>query len=119
MTELVQKLTQEQPIIASLRPAPALDQLKAQLDRKYVKIKFTETLGGTELGIRLDPERSDVSRADFEKGTGSIHVVGELVLDYVPVRFQGDIDLATLAGTGRLEILPARTGDTAAAAPSA
>ena len=121
MNELVQKLTQEQPIIASLRPTPTLEQLKAQVERKYVLIKFTETRGGTELGIRLDPERADVSKADFEKGTGSIHVVGELVLDYVPVRFHGDIDLATLAGTGRLEILPARTADTAAdsASPSA
>jgi len=116
VNELVQKLTQEQPIIASLRPTPTLEQLKAQVERKYVLIKFTETRGGTELGIRLDPERSDVSKADFEKGTGSIHVVGELVLDYVPVRFHGDIHLETLAGTGRLEILPERTADTAAAA---
>lgn len=118
MNELVQRLTQEQPIIASLRPSPTLEQLKAQVDRKHVLIKFTETCGGTELGIRLDPERSDVSKADFEKGTGRIYVVGELVFDYVPVRFHGDIDLATLAGNGRLEILPARTSGSGAS-PSA
>ncbi|HEY2291048.1 MAG TPA: MbtH domain protein [Thermoanaerobaculia bacterium] len=120
MNELIQRLTQEQPIIASLRPSPTLEQLKAQVDRKHVLIKFTETCGGTELGIRLDPERSDVSKADFEKGTGSISLVGELVFDYVPVRFHGDIDLATLAGNGRLEILPARTSAAASgASPSA
>jgi hypothetical protein len=118
MSELVQRLTQEQPIISSLRPSPTLEQLKTQVDRKYVLIKFTETCGGTEFGIRLDPERSDVSKADFEKGTGSIHV-WELVLDYVPVRFRGDIDLATLAGKGRLEIFPARTSAASGASPSA
>lgn len=105
MNELVQKLTQEQPVIASLRPAPTLQELKAAVERKYVLIKFTETRGGTELGIQLDPERSDLSTASFEAGTGKIHIVGDLVLDYVPVRFHGDIDLVTLAGTGRLEVL--------------
>src|SRR5262245_42490709 len=115
MNELVQKLTQEQPIIASLRPEPTLEQLKAAVERKYLLIKFTETRGGTELGIRLDPERSDLSAANFETGTGKIHIAGELVLDYVPVRFHGDIELERLAGTGRLEILPPASKDSAAA----
>jgi len=92
MNELVQKLTQEQPIIASLRPEATPAQLKAAVDRGYVLIKFTETRGGTELG------------ANYEAGTGQIRLVGDLVLDYVPVRFHGHIDLATMAGTGRLEI---------------
>jgi hypothetical protein len=116
MNELVQKLTQEQPIIASLRPETTVAQLKAAVDRGYVYIKFTETRGGTELGIRMIPDLSNVSTADFEKGTGSIHLVGDLVLDYVPVRFHGDIDLASMAGTGRLEIR--ETADTSAQAVS-
>ncbi len=105
VNELVQKLTKEQPIVASLRPEATLAYFKAAVDRGYVHLKFTETRGGTELGIRIDPERSDLSGADFERGTGSVHVVGELVLDYVRVRFHGDVDLSTLAGTGRLEVL--------------
>jgi hypothetical protein len=104
VNELVQKLTQEQRIIASLRPETNLQYLKAAVDRSYVYIKFTETRGGTELGIRLIPDMSDLTKANWESGTGSIHIVGDLVLDYVPVRFHGDIDLASLEGTGRLEI---------------
>jgi len=115
VNELVQKLTQEQPIVASLRPESTLEQLRAAVDRKYVLIKFTETRGGTELGIRLDPEKSDVSAANFDTGTGRIRIVGDLILDYVPVRFHGYIDLESLAGAGRLEILPAAGGDDAAA----
>jgi hypothetical protein len=119
MNELVQKLTQEQPIIASMRPEPTVQQLKASVDRGYVHIKFTETRGGTELGIRLIPEMSNTV-ADYEAGTGSIHIVGDLTLDYVPVRFHGDINLATLAGTGRLEIREEPKAETPAAeAPSA
>ncbi len=111
MNELVQKLTQEQPIVASLRPEPTLDQLKASVERNYVLIKFTETRGGTELGIRLDQERSDLTAANFAAGTGRLRIVGELVLDYVPVRFHGHIDLESLAGTGRLEILSPPSDD--------
>jgi Core binding factor beta subunit len=104
MNDLVQRLTQEQPIIASLRPDTTPQRLKEAVGRGYVHIKFTETRGGTELGIRLIQDQSNLTGADYEAGTGSIHIVGDLTLDYVPVRFHGDIDLASMAGTGRLEI---------------
>jgi len=118
VNDLVQRLTQEQPIIASLRPEATPEQLKAAVGRGYVYIKFTETRGGTELGIRLDPERSDTSGANYDAGTGRIHVVGDLVLDYVPVRFHGDIDLASMAGTGRLEIREAAEAGQTPSAPA-
>lgn len=105
MNELVQKLTKPQDVEASLRPEPTLEYFKAAVDRGYVHVKFIHTRGGTELGVRIDPERSDLSGANWEDGTGSIRVAGELVLDYVRVRCHATIDLATLKGTGYLEIL--------------
>lgn len=105
MNDLVQRLTKDQHVIASLRPEATLEQLKAAIDREYVHVKFTETRGGTELGVPLDEEASDVDSADFEAGTGTIKIVGDLTLDYVKVRCHATIDLATLEGTGRLEIL--------------
>jgi len=105
MNELVQRLTQEQEIVASLRPETTVPALKAAIDRGYVHAKFPNTRGGTELTIPLDRERSDMTGADFEKGTGSVKIVGQLVLDYTKVRFHGTIDLGTLKGTGYLEPL--------------
>jgi len=104
MNDLVQRLTQEQPIIASLRPEATAQRLKEAVDRGYVHIKFTETRGGTELGIRLIPDLSDLTGANYENSTGTIRFAGDLTLDYVPVRFHGHIDLASMAGTGRLEV---------------
>jgi hypothetical protein len=119
MNELVQKLTKDQPVIASLRPEPTLEYFKAAVDRGYVHVLFTETRGGTELGVRIDPAYSDLSGADWEHRTGSVKVGGELILDYVRVRCHATIDLASLRGTGRLEILeevePGSTGAVAAA----
>jgi hypothetical protein len=68
----------------------------------YVHVKFTETRGGTELGIRLDQEALDLSRADFESQSGVVHMEGELTLDYVKVRCITDINLGTLDGKGYL-----------------
>jgi core binding factor beta subunit len=118
MNELVQKLTQEQRIVASMRPENTPALLKAAVDRGYVFIKFTETRGGTELGIRLIRDMSN-TEADYENGTGSIHIVGDLTLDYVPVRFHGDINLATMEGTGRLEIREEKPAENAAQAQPA
>lgn len=105
MNELVKRLTKEQEIEASLRPEPTLELFKAAIDRGYVHVKFPNTRGGTELGVRMDTEASDLTGADFEKGTGSVKIVGNLILDYVKVRFHGAIELQTLKGTGYLEPL--------------
>jgi hypothetical protein len=68
----------------------------------YVHIKFTETRGGTELGVRLDRDTLDLSQADFENQMGKVHLEGNLTLDYVKVRCIADIDLRTLNGEGHL-----------------
>lgn len=103
MNELVQRLSQgEHPVEVSLRPQKAAAALKESIDRGYVHIKFTQTMGGTDLGIRLDPEVSNWSEADFTQSAGKVHLVGDLTLNYVKVRCVADIDLETLEGKGHL-----------------
>jgi hypothetical protein len=63
-----------------------------------------------ELGVRLDREACDFSKADFDQGSGMVHIEGNLTLDYVKVRCVADIDLATLEGTGHLEKVEAQSG---------
>lgn len=116
MNELVKKLSEEQEIEASLRPANTVEELRAAIDRGYVHVKFPNTRGGTELGIRFDPGASDLSRADFDAGSGQVKLVGELILDYERVRFHGELSLDDLKGTGRLEPLgTVGPGETSAA----
>lgn len=104
MNELVQRLSEgEHPVEASLRPEKTATALKESIDRGYVHIKFTNTRGGTDLGVRLDREASNFNEADFEHQTGKVQLVGNLTLNYVKVRCIADIDLATLEGKGYLE----------------
>lgn len=100
---LVDRLCEgDQPVEAGLRPEKTVKLFKEAIDRNYVHIKFTATRGGTELGTRLDREACDFSGADFEAGTGTVHLEGNLTLDYEAVRCIADIDLSTLAGKGHL-----------------
>jgi hypothetical protein len=105
MSDLVQRLCAgDHRVEVVTRPERTIDAFKASLDRGYIHIKFTETKGGTELGVRVDPTLSELATADFPNQRGQIRVVGRLTLDYVPVRCVADIDIPSLSGTGRLEI---------------
>ncbi len=90
-------------IVVVQRPEPTAQALKDAIDNGYVRVKFTETQGGTELGFKVDKDASDITGADFEAGTGKVRVVGGLTLDYTKVRCVANIDLATFAGEGHLE----------------
>ena len=90
-------------IVVSQRPEPSVKALKEAIDGGYVRVKFTETQGGTELGFKVHKDASDLSEANFDEGTGKVRVVGSLTLDYTKVRCIADIDLQTLEGLGHLE----------------
>lgn len=106
MSDLPTRLSQgDHPVAYRASRGDARTELRDAIDRQYVHVLFTGTQGGTELGFRPDPERSDLSRADWEKGEGTVHLEGELSIDGVHVRCVADIDLATVEGTGHLEIL--------------
>ena len=93
----------DHPVALSLYPEASVKVLKETLDKGYVRVKFTNTIGGTELGFKIDKDASDLSAADFEEGTGPARVVGSLSLDYTKVRCVANIDLKTLEGMGHLE----------------
>jgi len=107
MNDLVQRLsTGVHPIEAGLRPERTAAALKDCIDRGYVHVRFTDTRGGTELGVPVDRERSQLA-ADFGQGVGQVTIVGDLTLDFVRVRCHAELDLQTLSGSGRLEPLTA------------
>src|SRR5215217_8785334 len=55
----------DHPVIVSLRPELSAKGFKQAIDSGYVRIKFTDTSGGTELGIRVDKDASDLVEANF------------------------------------------------------
>jgi hypothetical protein len=104
MNDLTERLTVDQPIVMG-GADPTVEELRNRTgEMGYMLVKFTETRGGTELGFPLDRDRTDLSGADFDNGTGTVHVEGTLILNDDPVRCISNIDLATLKGTGRLAL---------------
>jgi hypothetical protein len=105
MDNLVERLLQKQPIDFESR-TDTLEEVKKRLTEiKFVFVTFTETRGGTELGIDVDLDLTSIENADFEKGSETIHVVGTCILNYQKVRCITDVDLSTKKGTGYLEPL--------------
>lgn len=104
MDELVKRLSDGKHKVV-LERSKSAQEVKEAIDRGYVLIKFPETRGGTELGIRLDKARSVTSEANFAEGKGTIQLVGTLVLNYNELEAAAQIDLATLSGTGHLTLI--------------
>jgi Core binding factor beta subunit len=104
MNDLTERLHLEQPVVMG-GTDPTVEELRNRTgEMGYVLVKFTETRGGTELSFPIDRDATDVSAANFDEGTGTVHVEGHLKLNGDPVRCIADIDLATLKGTGRLKL---------------
>lgn len=54
MNDLAKRLSEEShPVEVSLRPERTMKLFREMLDREHVLVKFTQTLGGTELGFPL------------------------------------------------------------------
>lgn len=106
MNTLVQKLSKGEHPVTLGGPSPSLEAFQRRLENPgYVFIKFTDTQGGTDLGVRVDKDATDVSRANFVEGAGIVHVEGTFILNFVRVRCWAEIDLQTLNGIGHLTIL--------------
>src|SRR5712692_6419287 len=101
VNELVQRLSEGEHPVTVGGPQPTLAEFQKRVEEMgHVFIKFTDTQGGTDLGVRVDKSSTDLSQ-----GMGVAHVEGTLTLNYVQVRCVADIDLATLNGAGHLVVV--------------
>jgi hypothetical protein len=106
MDELVQRLAQGDHPVTVGGSKPTLEEFRERIEGlKYVFLKFTDTRGGTDLGVRVDSNASDLSQTHFAQHRGNIHVEGTLTLNSVNVRCVADIEAETLMGKGHLVLL--------------
>jgi len=105
INELVKRLSENKhKVVIGHRDEP-YEEIKKRIEDGYVYIKFTQTKGGTELGVNVDNHLTHVEEADFETGKGTLHVAGTCDLNFQKVRCIADIDLETRQGIGYLELL--------------
>ena len=105
INELVKRLSEgKHEVVIGHRDEP-YDEIKQRIEDGYIHVKFTQTKGGTELGINVDLDKTNVGDVDFSKGEGTLHIEGTTNLNYNEVRCISDIDLKTKKGEGYLEIV--------------
>ncbi|MFF2409367.1 hypothetical protein [Streptomyces sp. NPDC058092] len=106
MDELIERLSVEGQKVVVGGPSPSVEDFQRRItEMGYVFIKFPDSRGGTDLGVRVDEAATDLGKADFANGTGSVHIDGTLTLNTVKVRCVTDIELSSLSGTGHLVAL--------------
>ena len=106
MTDLIRRLSSGlHDVEVCIRPEASAAAFAQRLKDGYVHLRFTGTRGGTELGITVDHGRTDVTSADFDRPGGIVALVGSVTLDSIPVNVHATIDLNTLRGHGRLELV--------------
>jgi hypothetical protein len=103
MNELVERLTKPSAVIIGTRLSDAMEDFRGQAERGYIFVKFTETRGGTELGVTVERDACDL--AAVASGSGKARIVGTLVLNYVRVRVHAEVSVPSLEGTGHLEVI--------------
>jgi hypothetical protein len=106
VNELVRRLSIDKHPVVFEKQSNEMQEVKHRLtELKFVFVKFTNTRGGTELGINVEDNFTCLDSANFEEGTGNIRIAGWCILNYHKVRCVADIDLATREGMGYLELL--------------
>lgn len=103
MKQLVKRLSEKESKIQVNQPEKTVDALKKRIESNTLHVLFKET--DTEIGIKLDPENCDYSKANFAKKTGKIQFQGAVTLNYEKVRCIASVNLSTMAGKGRLELI--------------
>jgi hypothetical protein len=101
---LVKKLSEGKHEVVIGHRDESYEEIKQRIEDGYIHIKFTQTKGGTELGINVNLDKTNVGDVDFSKGEGSLHIEGTTNLNYNEVRCISDINIKTRKGKGYLEI---------------
>ena len=105
VNELVKRLSDgKHEVVIGHRDEP-YEEIKQRIQDGYIHVKFTQTKGGTELGINVDLDNTNLKTLDFNKGEGTLHIEGTTSLNYNEVRCIADIDLATKKGQGYLQVI--------------
>ena len=105
INELVQRLSEGKHEVVIGHRDESYEEIKQRIEDGYIHIKFTQTRGGTELGINVDLNNTNLKELDFNKGEGLLHIEGTTNLNYNDVRCIADIDLATRKGEGCLQVV--------------
>jgi hypothetical protein len=104
INELVQRLSKGDHKISMNERGEALAEIKERIANGFIHVKFTETKGGTELGINVDKSNTNIDKVDFDNGEGELHLEGTTTLNYNKVRCIVDVKLKTMTGKGYLKI---------------
>jgi hypothetical protein len=104
INELVKRLsTNRHEVILGSRDESD-EEIKQRIRDGYIHIKFTQTKGGTELGVEIDLKYTNIKELDMDIKS-LFHIEGITNINYNSVRCIADIDFETRKGEGYLQVI--------------
>ena len=104
INELVKRLsTNRHEVILGSRDESD-EEIKQRIRDGYIHIKFTQTKGGTELGVEIDLKNTNIKELDMDIKS-LFHIEGITNINYNSVRCIADIDFETRKGEGYLQVI--------------
>ncbi|MGB0909658.1 MAG: MbtH family protein [Nitrospirales bacterium] len=93
----------DHPVKLELKSDTKDVELQNAINKGYVVIRFSDTRGGTDLGIRIERDLCVLDNCDVQILRGRMQIVGTVVLNNIRVRCTADINLEDCLGTGHLD----------------
>lgn len=104
MDKLVEFLAEgSHPVCVILKPEKTLDELIQCFKRKFINLEFTDTKGGTEIGINIGPNSTNEN--EINHLTKEVYIEGELYMNFVKVKVESNIKVCDFSGFGSLKII--------------
>lgn len=104
-SELVKRLSKGKHEVIIVTRNESYEEVKQRIENGYIHIKFIKTRGGTELGINIDLNNTNIKGLKSNDNNGLFHIEGVTNLNYIAVRCVANIDLVTRKGEGYLQII--------------
>lgn len=109
MSELVRQLSQGKHRIALDRYGSAVE-LRSRIEGGIVLVKFIDTAGGTELGVRVERNSVIYRTANVDLGADTVQFDGHVTLDFMRVQCHSEVDLGSMSGEGYLVLVSDQLG---------
>jgi len=104
MDKLLHFLSQgDHPVKVILKPKETLDEFISCMERGFLNVLFSDTQGGTEVGIVIS--QSSLEYGDIDQSTQNISIQGECGLNFNKIKISMELSLTDYTGLAQVRIL--------------
>lgn len=95
-------ISKQQPVRVVLKPEETLEEFVACMERKFVNLLFTDTKGGTEIGITIT--ETSLKADEIHNSAEIFTLQGECSLNFEKIKVKVDLALKDFTGSAEVTV---------------